>query len=190
MIGKGKLKKMLHDNFVFGNQYRNAHIAKIEQGESISSKILIWLKNPKYIFYFCGNVGTGKTYLAASWYNHLLEEKKNVRAFTEQSLFSKLRGVISQDWDPSTEMANICEADHLILDDLGSSSMTDWQKEMLFQLVDIRLACTMPTLITSNLTFREINEKFHPRFASRLYAAKNTIIELKGHDRRKVLQQD
>jgi len=144
-----------------------------------------WAFDPKNIFYFCGNVGTGKTYFAAAFYNFLIEQKKPVRVYSEQFLFNELKVCMNlEDWGPTYRLQVICEAEYLILDDLGSSKMTEWQKEMLFYLVDTRYNNELPTLITSNLTKDNLKQTFHERMVSRLYATKNTIIELDGRDRR------
>ena len=170
--------------FPFGKNLKDAHMAKIEQSAEVTQKIFLWIEKQKNIFYFCGNVGTGKTYFCAAWYNFLKEQGKNVRAFSEYKLFGILRSVIQNNWDPLHELEKICDSPYLILDDMGSSSMTDWQKDMLFEFVNMRIESGLPTLITSNMTRKDLQENFHERFESRIYAAKNTIVELVGADRR------
>lgn len=171
-------------HFPFGKTLEDAHLAKIQQSKEIMDKLFKWIKEDKNIFYFCGNVGTGKTYFCAAWYNSLKEQGKTIRAFTEYKLFSHLRSVIQKNWDPVIELEKICETKYMILDDMGSSAMTDWQKDILFEFVNMRTESGLPTLITSNLMRKDIKETFHERFESRIYAAKNTIAELVGEDRR------
>ena len=172
-------------DYPFGETLRNAHLAKVVQSEDCIKKISNWVKAESNIFYFCGNVGTGKTYFCAAWYNHLIEQKKRwVRAFVEYEFFTMLREEISKNFDPFHKIKSICECPYVILDDMGSSSMTEWQKEMLFEFINMRNESGFPTLITSNLTRKELKEKFHDRFESRIFASKNTVIELNGEDRR------
>lgn len=169
----------------FGKDYKNAHLADVEQSEKTNERLLSWSKTPKNILYFCGNVGTGKTYFAAAFYNYLMEQKKNVRAYSEEHLMNELKFCMNiPGQEPTRRIQTICECEYLILDDMGSSYMTDWKKEMLFYLIDLRDKNSMSTLITSNLKHDELKEMFHTRFASRIYASKNVVIELNGPDRR------
>lgn len=180
-----------NEPFPFGKTIENAHMSHIQQNAYVMQELSKWIDSDKNIFFFCGNVGTGKTYFCAAWYNMLKEQGKNVRAYSEYKLFSQLRSVIQKNWDPVEELDRICGAKYFILDDMGSSSnLTDWQKEMLFEFVNMRTESGLPTLITSNMGRKEIKENFHERFESRIYAAKNTIVELTGEDRRQWQQKE
>lgn len=174
-------------DFCLGDEYRNAHLAKIEQEIEVTEKMLTWMNNPNNIFYFCGNVGNGKTYFASAWYNLIKEKRKDIRVFTEQSLFSHLLTIMNQNHDPHFELARLCEVENFILDDMGSSKPTEWKDEMLLSFINHRSSNNLPTLITSNLNRDALNKSYHPRFVSRIYAAKNTIIELNGPDRRQYM---
>ena len=171
-------------SFPLGASLACAHLSKIEQSKEVMQKLMSWMKKEGDIFYFSGNVGTGKSYFASAFYNHLKETNREVRAISEAKLFSLLRGAIGNDFDASGELERICDVDYFILDDFGSSMLTDWQKSVLFELINIRYESRLPTLITSNLTREQIRETFPERLESRIYAARNTIVELSGEDRR------
>jgi DNA replication protein DnaC len=170
--------------FCFGEHYKDAHMAKIKQENSIAEKMLNWMINPFNIMYFCGNVGNGKTYFAASWYNLLRETKKNVRVFTDQTFFSHLMTCMSNGTDPLWELSRICECDYFILDDLGSCKLSDWKAEILLEFINLRGSNNKPTLITSNLTKEDMRKEHHPRLVSRLFSTKNAYLEVNGPDRR------
>lgn len=174
----------------FGYEYHDAHLAKIDQSAEVIEKILSWVKSERGIFYFCGNVGNGKTYFAAALWNFLKEKNEYNRTFSESEYFTEIKKVIAKDWDYSAEVKRLCETKWFILDDLGSSQMTDWQKEVLFTTVETRLSSGLPTLITSNLSLKDVKEKFGDRLYSRLAAAKNVVIELNGADRRQSTYED
>lgn len=176
---------MYPGEFCLGDEYKNACLSRVEQSREIMDKFFSWTKDPKHIFYFCGNVGTGKTYLAAAWYWSLREKRKHIRIFTESSLFSHLLHVQNElGWEPLKELERLCDVDYFILDDMGSAKPSEWKAEMLLGLVNYRYQSNKPTLITSNLTSDQIKENYHERFFSRLYSNKNLIIELNGEDRR------
>jgi len=124
--------------YCLGDEYRNAHMSKIEQDPETMETMLNWTSNPNRICYFCGNVGTGKTYFAAAWYNLLKEQGKTVRIYTEQLFFSHLMGCMNQNMDPHYELQRISECDNFILDDMGSSKNSEWKGEMLLAFVNYR----------------------------------------------------
>ncbi len=175
--------------FCFGNYYKNAHMAKIDQEEYVTEKMLSWMNSPHNILYFCGNVGNGKTYFAAAWYNLLRETQKNVRVFTDQTFFSHLMTCMSNGTDPLWELARICECDYFILDDLGYCKTSDWKAEILLEFINLRSSNNRPTLITSNLNKEAMKKEHHPRLVSRLFAAKNAYLEVNGPDRRLLLEE-
>lgn len=172
-------------NYEFPYEHKEAHLSKIEQNPDIMISLFDWVKNPKNILFFFGNVGTGKSYFSSAFKNNLIEKKVNVRAYSEQYFFSELKSTIQMDWDPLRRIKDICEAEYFILDDMGSSKMTEWQKEMLSEFLDLRYSSGLPTLITSNLDKNSVRRDFTPRFYSRLFSQKNVIIEQDGYDRRK-----
>lgn len=172
--------------YPFHEEYKSAKVSDIVQDEQLMDKLTPWFKMPKYIFYFGGKVGTGKTFFVSAIYNHLKDLDKYVRAFTEADFLSHLREGMDK-IDAIAEINRLCDCDIFILDDLGSSSMTPWQKEVLFTMVDIRSSMKRPTLITSNLLKQDLIDTFSERMASRIYASRNTIVTSMGEDRRQAL---
>lgn len=175
--------------FCFGDDYKDAHMSRINQDPDVALQMLSWMKSPFNIMYFCGNVGNGKTYFASAWYNMLREGMKNVRVFTDQTFFSHLMTCMSNGTDPLWELARICECDYFILDDLGSCKTSDWKAEILLEFINLRSSNNRPTLITSNLTKDAMRKEHHPRLTSRLFAAKNAYLEVNGPDRRLLLEE-
>jgi DNA replication protein DnaC len=172
--------------YCFGREYDDAHMSKIEQDPEHAIKMLAWMKKPDHMFYFCGNIGNGKTYFAAAWYHYLIEQKKSVRVFTEPGLYSHLKLTMANKMDPHFELKRLCETEYFILDDMGSTRNSDWQGDMLLDFVNHRINNHLPTLITSNLTKAKLMENFDARLVSRIYAARNCIIETNGPDRRQM----
>jgi DNA replication protein DnaC len=64
----------------------------------------------------------------------------------------------------------------LVLDDLGAQSGTPWADEKLFQLINHRYNACLPTVITTNLTVRDLDA----RLASRLTDPQISTILLMG----------
>lgn len=177
---------MTEIKYPFHEEYQKASLPKIIQEDDIINKLNAWYEKPQYLFYFTGKVGTGKTYFASAIYNRCIESKLNVRAFTEANFLSHLREGMDK-IDAIAEVNRLCSCDIFILDDLGSSSMTPWQKENLFTMIDIRCSTKKPTIITSNLLEKDLFDTFSERFASRVYNSRNCIVTSMGEDRRKAL---
>lgn len=68
----------------------------------------------------------------------------------------------------------------IMIDDIGSQGVNEWRSEVMFDLIDQRYNSMLPTILTSNFTKRQFEEKYHPRMASRIFAKENIIIEI--HD--------
>ena len=173
----------------FGTRFNDAHLSKTDFPTETNQLILDWIKRDLDILFFSGNPGCGKTHLCSAVLNFWKEQRKNVRAITEKDFLCTLRSAINQGWDYHAEVKRLCEADYFILDDLGSSSMSDWQKEVIFDLIDDRYSSRKPTLITSNLFRDDLKKIFDPRVLSRLYSTQNVIIDLHWKDRRQEAQE-
>lgn len=144
-----------------------------------------WLKDPKYFIFFEGSTGIGKTYFCAALINFLYENKKECRYFTGRSLLEDIRIHIKQGEDYTYRVGEICDADFLFIDDLGSNlSQTDWQSEVIFEMLDKRYTSQLPTIITTNLNKKSLEALFSERATSRLYAKENIHILLNSDDRR------
>lgn len=72
-------------------------------------------------------------------------------------------------------------ADVLVLDDLGSSRINEWQREKLLGVVDERWQHARPTVITSNMD--DFDEALGARLTSRLGDGATTV-QLEGDDLR------
>lgn len=168
----------------FGKDYEEAHMSRIDQSQEIINKMVEWMKNPNNIFYFCGRVGNGKTYFAAAFYNFMIENGKNIRAFTEPKLFSHLLNYQSEGGNPDYEIERLCECDYFILDDMGSDKSSEWKQKIILSFINFRSSNNLATLITSNLTRSDVKENYHERIYSRLFSNKNIVVEVNGSDRR------
>lgn len=113
-----------------------------------------------------GTYGCGKTHLAAAIANECLAHGLPVLFLNTPDLLDHLRAGFAPGADGSyTErFEEIRTAPVLILDDLGTESPTAWATEKLYQVLNYRYNAQLPTVITTNKDFRDIE----PRVASRL----------------------
>lgn len=176
--------------------FDTAWFTEIKLPESCVNEICNWMFDSKDILFFCGNPGIGKTHFCFAYAKviHILkrDELFSFRFYNALDFFSFLREAIKAKKDFQSEIRRLCDADFFILDDIGSTKNTEWEKECFLSFLDIRMKLRKPTLITSNSfledndfsDFPSINSIFGERVVSRLRDKKNTIIELIWEDQR------
>jgi DNA replication protein DnaC len=140
--------------------------------------ILSWIKNPQYILFYCGNFGIGKTSFCASIVPWALSTFRTSRFWTENLLLKRLRNTISEGTGDYMEcLKYLIDDNFIVFDDFGCTGANDWRKEVLCELIDNRWASKLPTIVTSNLSKEQVEEQYGGRIHSRLFDARNTIIE-------------
>ena len=121
---------------------------------------------PKGWLVFTGAFGSGKTHLAAAIANKQASIGKPPLFVGVPDLLDHLRATFNPN-SPITydrRFDEIRTAPLLILDDLGTQSMTPWVKEKLYQLFNYRYNGQLPTVITTSDELEEMD----PRVRSRL----------------------
>ena len=136
--------------------------------------------NKKNFLVFLSNAGVGKTYLAAALVEYAMMNFKSFRRWREIDLFSKLRSSMNEysHSDYEDVLKYLIDDDFLIIDDIGSTGLTDWRREVIFSVIDYRYNSMKPTVLISNLLKKDFYEVFHERVASRVFAKENCIIEI------------
>lgn len=103
---------------------------------------------------FYGGVGTGKTHLAYSIANELLEKGHPVMGIDVYELVDIVKESFSKK-DGSTEREAIKRfagaLDLLVIDEIGAQLGTDFEKLLLFKVINERYKQMKPTIIISNL---------------------------------------
>ena len=114
-----------------------------------------------------GPTGCGKTHLAAAVANQQIARGKPIYFVVVPDLLDHLRSAYSPDSKvPYDELfETIRTAPLLVLDDLGAHSSTPWAEEKLYQLVNHRYNHRLPTVITTNLSLDELDERLASRLA-------------------------
>ncbi|MGI5891956.1 MAG: ATP-binding protein [Bacillota bacterium] len=119
---------------------------------------------------FEGDVGRGKTFLAAAIANKLLENDVDTLFLVVPEFLEQLRYTYQNDSqsNESQLMNKAANVPVLILDDLGAHNFSDWTKNKIFTLINYRLNHQLPCVITSNLSIDQLNNVIDSRTVSRI----------------------
>lgn len=127
----------------------------------------------------CGPVGALKT-----WNVWEILERAVTAGYDGRILFARSamwRDAITIPVDKDM-LRRMREADVLVLDDLGSGGVTEWELQLLLSIVDERWAHERSVVVTSNV--KSLKTTLGERIASRL-ADGATVVVLDGEDRRR-----
>ena len=118
---------------------------------------------------FNGGTGLGKTFLSACIARVVAAKGYSVAYETAAHLFSKLeKHRFHPDEETAQEAKRLEDCDLLIIDDLGTELPGQFVTATLYSLINDRLLAGKSMVISTNLTVKEIRERYSPQIASRL----------------------
>ena len=119
----------------------------------------------------CGATGLGKTHLSTSVARRVIDRGFDVYYASALQMFSDFEhtrfGAGLAD-APSVDIARYSECELLILDDLGTEVTNQFTNSCLYLVLNNRINLRRPTVISTNLTGKEIKERYTDRIASRI----------------------
>lgn len=135
-----------------------------------------------------GQVGSGKTHLAAAAANYLLHCRRRVLFLVVPDFLDELRGAFNGAEDEVRRLQEQAKrVQVLILDDLGNHNFSDWTRGVLFSILNYRMNECLTTIATTNLDIASLQEHLGVRSISRLLSlcepcllASDRDIRLKG----------
>lgn len=134
-----------------------------------------------------GNAGTGKTFVSSCIANRALERGKTVyyqTAFKLFEIFESSKFNREDDEAPGI-VKYVYDVDLLIIDDLGTEFVTQFTSAALFDIINTRITAGKSTIISTNLDFETLSEKYSQRIASR-FIGEYKILQTLGEDIRKL----
>lgn len=134
-----------------------------------------------------GKTGLGKTHLSLAIAGAVIDKGYNVYYGSVPSVMNKLeKEHFGRGNTEENLLEEICECDLLILDDLGAEFSTQFTVAQLYNVLNTRMINNLPTIISTNLTMCEIEEKYSQRVASRIVG--NCVpIQFCGRDVRQII---
>lgn len=147
-------------NYKFDNFEPNNSNRKVFNNlKKYSEKLLKGIEKKGLIL--VGNNGIGKTHLACSIANKLIENGTPVIYGTLINLLAELRNSYDTDNNISEmEIIKLYEnVDLLIIDDLGKEKPSEWGLEKLFTIINSRYENNLPVIITTNYNQNSLVER-------------------------------
>lgn len=136
-------------------------------------------------FLVIGDVGRGKTRFGVAALRLWALAGDQVKFTMAAAMMRRIRNTYN-DGATETEEAvlrDFCSVPMLMIDELGREQrITDAVKRILHEILSVRIGNYKPTIITTNLTYAEIEETYDCAIASRLQVLTRVVID--GPDRR------
>ena len=157
----------------FGNfsLRNNENLDKDERGklESAFKASQQYAEKPRGWLVLQGGYASGKTHLAAAIANYRSAEGVPPLFIMVPDLMDHLRSTFNPDSKVSYDRRfdEIKTSPLLVLDDLGTESMTPWVKEKLYQLFNFRYNAGLPTVITTTDKLSEVDPRIRSRMLDR-----------------------
>lgn len=137
-----------------------------------------------------GDNGCGKTTIAASIGNALVEKAVRVEFWTGFDLLDRIRRTYDDSSENETDIVEkLARLDLLIYDDLGNERIAhddrgDWAREKLFRIFYWRDIYQRPVIITTNYTVPQLIEKVGKATMSRLLGMCGQPVKITAPDYR------
>ena len=132
--------------------------------------------------YLYGPTGVGKTFLTHCIAKEALDLGLGVLYFSAGEFFEILADSTFEKGPGRTAARSLTSScDLLIIDDLGTELTNSFTASALFRVINERLSGKRSTVISTNLSLRELSEKYSERVLSRI-TSEFTIFRLTGED--------
>lgn len=132
-----------------------------------------------------GNTGVGKTFLTNCIAKELLDKSHTVVYLTSLKLFDILESCkFDRDLSQTRKNASLSyllSSDLLIIDDLGTELNNSFTSSQLYHCIDTRLTNHRSTIISTNLSFDDLRERYSERIFSRI-TSNYTLLKITGDD--------
>lgn len=116
-----------------------------------------------------GGVGVGKTHLSLAIANVVIGRGYSVIFGNSQNIISDLQ---AEEFNEKRELEYnkraVLNCDLLVIDDLGTEVLNQSRIAVLYNIINSRLLSKLPTIISSNFTLDELEDKYDQRIFSRI----------------------
>ena len=163
---------------------------KYYQGEDYArmKKILNFTKNYADTFtpgaesiIMSGNTGLGKTHLSLAIADKVIRKGIAVIYDSAISIFDSIENEHFSYERSRERLDSVLNADLLIIDDLGTENNSKFSVSTVYNIINTRIMRRKSTIISTNLSIKDISERYTGKVASRIFG-EYTPIQFSGED--------
>lgn len=138
-------------------------------------------KSPSLIM--MGDPGLGKTHLSLAIASEAIAKGYGVVYISAPNMVTRLEKEKFQNYGKDGEESekHFIDCDLLIIDDLGTEYSNAFSNSAIYNIVNSRIMMAKPTIISTNLTMKELEKNYSPRMVSRIVGS-NQRLEFLGFD--------
>ncbi|MCY1393192.1 Chromosomal replication initiator protein DnaA [compost metagenome] len=118
-----------------------------------------------------GNVGTGKTHLAAAIANHVVRYTKSTALYiTAAQIIRHVKGSFDREaqYSETDAYQAFGEPSLLIIDEIGVQNATEFELTVMFEVINLRYEEMRPTIVISNRSIADLPKYLGDRVIDRL----------------------
>lgn len=167
------------------DSFETKYYPDIERAERIKSTCVKYgtqfTRASKNIIFY-GGTGLGKTHLSLAIANAVINRGYSVVYGTAQNLLNDLQNENFGRTDNIRYYERaVLNCDLLIIDDLGTEFKNSYSTATLYNIINSRLLAKLPTIISTNFSSGELEEKYDQRITSRIIGEYSPLLLL-GND--------
>ncbi len=143
-------------------------------------------ENSAKTFLLIGTTGTGKTHLSTAVAKTVIERGFSVVYDSVQNIITDFENdkFKSGYGHHESKSEKYMTADLLIMDDLGTEFFSQFSLSCIYNIINTRQNKGLSTVISTNLSPKELVEKYEARITSRLNGSETELLKFEGIDHR------
>lgn len=167
------------------DSFETKYYPDVERAERIKATCVKYgtqfTKGSKNIIFY-GGTGLGKTHLSLAIANAVINRGYSVVYGTAQNLLSDLQNENFGRTDNIRYYERaLLNCDLLIIDDLGTEFKNSYSTAALYNIINSRILAKLPTIISTNFSSNELEEKYDQRITSRIIGEYSPLLMM-GND--------
>lgn len=168
---------------------KSSHYEHMTRVLSFCRKYALSFSESSHSLLFQGAPGLGKTHLSLAIAREVIDKGYGVVYVSAPAILSRIE---SEHFDlrnpdnPSEKLVSDC--DLLIIDDLGTEFTSRFTISSVYNIINTRMITNKPTIISTNLSLTELQEKYNSRIISRIIGMLDRV-EFVGQDIRQQMRR-
>ncbi len=131
---------------------------------------------PYESLFMTGGTGLGKTHLSLSIAKRVVEKEYSVVYGSVPDLLRKIENAHFNKSEEDCEvLATLKSCDLLVLDDLGAEFDSQFYVSCLYEIINTRVNFGRPTVVSTNMTLNELQNRYTDRIVSRLLSMRRLV---------------